>query len=391
MFQTLNEDVAFIEAQSQGLQVQTANQKLLQTELQQLVDTISITREQLEPLRGAPIGSTDGLRAIESALLLLYRAMITIDPTLREHASLGDAGSSSDARFGGNGGLGTSEVANMRALQEKKDTYNMESTLFLERLRRHLDLTFGAAFMSAKDALTRNGNSAKASTKVEAGPHDQARASLWQYSPLLLFSRDVDTDAWQNLMKLYQMHARAVYQNEFRDNISTWKATARKRTDDAEILFTTHERESESLASTARKLTVKRSQTLAKTLRAASGDKIGNQDGKALPYEAFAGALEEMTSLIFIEQNFIVDYFHATSNENLDFADAVMAAPPEGRRGTNLNARKMYEPDRGMAKRVCEVMEDLFSFWLSDMQNFVEWTLSSGATYVYVFEYEPFC
>lgn len=339
------------------------------------MDTISITRDQLEPLRRAPIGSTDGLRAIESALLLLYRAMVTIDPTLRQHASVGDADSST-------GGLGTSEVANMRALQEKKDTYNMECTLFIERLRGHLDITFGAAFMSAKDALTRSGNSLKASTKFEPGPHDLARALLWRYSPLLLFIRDVDTDAWQSLMKLYQTHAQAVYRNEFRDNILTWKQAARKRLDDAEILFTTHEKESESLASTARKLTVKRSQTLAKTLRTASGDKIGNQDGKAFPYEAFAGALEEMTSLILMEQNFIVDYFHATSNENLDFADAVMAAPPEGRRGTNLHARKLYEPNRSMAKRVCEVMEDLFSFWLSDMQNFVEWTLSSGATYV---------
>lgn len=355
------------------------------------MNTISITREQLEPLRGAPIGSTDGLRAIESALLLLYRAMITIDPTLRQHGSLADAGSSSDTRFDGTGGLGNSEVANMRALQEKKDTYNMESTLFLDRLRRHLDITFDAAFMSAKDAVIRNGNSPKASTKFGGGPHDLARASLWQYSPLLLFAKDVDTDAWQNLMKLYQMHARPVYQNEFRDNILTWKQAARKRTDDPEILFTTHEKESETLASTARKLTLKRSQTLAKTLRTASGDKISNQDGKALPYEAFAGALEEMTSLIFSEQNFIVDYFHTTSNENVDFADAVMAAPPEGRRGTNLHARKLYEPDRTMAKRVCEVMEDLFSFWLSDMQNFVEWTLSSSATYVFVFNLRLFC
>jgi hypothetical protein len=69
--QSLNDDIAFIEAQSQGLQVQTANQRLLQHELQQLVDTISITSDQLESLRRAPIGKINGLMDIESALVLL--------------------------------------------------------------------------------------------------------------------------------------------------------------------------------------------------------------------------------------------------------------------------------------------------------------------------------
>ena len=80
--QTLNDDVAYIEAQSQGLQVQTANQKLLYTELQNLIATISLDASQLEPLRRAPLGDPQGLEAIEGALLLLYRALQTIDPAL---------------------------------------------------------------------------------------------------------------------------------------------------------------------------------------------------------------------------------------------------------------------------------------------------------------------
>ena len=64
--------------------MQTANQKLLQTELQQLVDTISITADQLEPLRRAQIGKVNGLRAIEESLVLLYKALITIDPAFIE-------------------------------------------------------------------------------------------------------------------------------------------------------------------------------------------------------------------------------------------------------------------------------------------------------------------
>ena len=56
---TLNEDIAFIEAQSQGLQVQTANQKLLQTELQSLIETVDIAPQQLTALRDGQIGSKE--------------------------------------------------------------------------------------------------------------------------------------------------------------------------------------------------------------------------------------------------------------------------------------------------------------------------------------------
>jgi hypothetical protein len=51
---TLRDDVEYIEAQSQGLQVQTANQKLLQVELQGLLSTLTISPSSLRPLYEAP-------------------------------------------------------------------------------------------------------------------------------------------------------------------------------------------------------------------------------------------------------------------------------------------------------------------------------------------------
>ena len=46
--QSLSDDIAYIEAQGQGLQVQTSNQKLLMTELQDLLDTVNIKPQQLD-------------------------------------------------------------------------------------------------------------------------------------------------------------------------------------------------------------------------------------------------------------------------------------------------------------------------------------------------------
>lgn len=378
---SLNDDIAFIEAQGQGLQVQTANQKLLQTELQQLVDTISITRSQLEPLKRAPIGKVEGLESIESSLLLLYKAMITIDPTVIQ----GSRSSTVDdpSKFGNSASFGNSELATMRSLQEKRDIYLNESTLFLERLKQFMDMTFGAALMDTKDAIARQITSdSNPPTKIYLSAHDVARNTLWQYSPLLLFAKEINRSIWEELIRMYQARAQPIYQDEMRDNISAWKKVARKPTgDEQDLLFTSQEKETESLSGAARKLTVKRSQTLARGLRSASGDKEAkvekSQSGKLHPFEVFASSLDELSPLIFTEQNFVTDFFHATSAENIDFPDAVNTAPPEGRRGTNLFARKLFEPDRAMAKRVMEVMEEIYSSWPTDMQNLMEWAVKA--------------
>ncbi|KAF2137594.1 uncharacterized protein K452DRAFT_278230 [Aplosporella prunicola CBS 121167] len=363
---SLNDDIAFIEAQSQGLQVQTANQKLLHGELKSLVDTISIDTRHLEPLKRAQIGKIEGLEAIESSLLLLYKAMITIDPSLRQgvHSSLID----------GAGGMGSTELGNMRALQEKKESYLQESATFLARLKQHMDMTFGAAMLAARDAMNRAGSD----TKLDPALHDVARNALWQYSPLLLFAKEIDLYTWDALLKMYQGRARHLYQDEFRDNAIAWKRMARSSTgEEQELLFTSQEKDTESLSvhGAARKLTVKRSQGLAGKFKSAADKATKLQGGTLYHYESFAGALDEMTPLVFTEQNFVVEFFHASSIENMDFADAVTSARPQSRRGGNLFARKMFEPDRALAKRVAEVMDDIFAFWPQELQNLVEWVV----------------
>ncbi|KAF1829147.1 hypothetical protein BDW02DRAFT_651582 [Decorospora gaudefroyi] len=365
---SLNDDIAFIEAQSQGLQVQTANQRLLQHELQQLVETISITSDQLEPLRRAPIGKINGLKDIESSLVLLYKALITIDPSF----VAGGRSSVTD-------GLGNSDLATMQALQEKRDRYLGEGAMFLDRLKKHMDITFGAAFMSTKDALSNVDQGSMPSLKKNVEAHDTGRSELWMLSPIMLFAKEIDRASWDVLLRMYQTQAAQVYQQEVRDNILAWRKFARKPTgEEQELLFTTQEKEPESITGTARKLTVKRSQTLARGLRAASGEKEGKankatQDGKLHGFDVFARVLDDTGPVLLTEQNFITEFFHATSTDSLDFPEAVQAASPEARRGPNLWIRKQFEADRAMAKHVTGVMEEIFSFWPAEIQSLVDW------------------
>ncbi|KAF2874328.1 exocyst complex component Sec3-domain-containing protein [Massariosphaeria phaeospora] len=373
---SLNDDVAFIEAQSQGLQVQTANQRLLQNELRQLVDTISITPEQLEALRRAPIGKVNGLSAIESSLVLLYKALITIDPAVIE-------GRGDDMnKITSSAGFGNSELAAMQALQEKKDRYLNEGVMFLDRLKKHMEITFGAAFLTTRDVLSNVDNSAMPSTKLNIEAHDAGRKMLWMLSPVILFAKEIDRASWDALLRMYQAQAGQIYQDEVRENVLSWKRLARKPTgDEQDLLFTAQEKEAESITGAARKLTVKRSQTLARGLRAASGEKEGKankaQSGKLHAFDVFSKALDDIEPILLTEQNFVTEFFHATSTDAVDFPEAVSVASPDRRRGPNLWARKQFEADRAMAKRVAEVMEDIFSFWPTELQNLVEWAIKA--------------
>lgn len=376
---SLNDDIAFIEAQSQGLQVQTANQRLLQHELQQLVETISITSDQLEALRRAPIGKINGLKDIESSLVLLYKALITIDPSFV-------AGGRSSTTEGGldpltvRSGFGNSDLATMQALQEKRDRYLGEGAQFLDRLKKHMEITFGAAIMTTRDALSKiDQGSSMPSLKKNVEAHDAGRNELWMLSPIMLFAKEIDRASWDVLLRMYQTQAAQLYQQEVRDNILAWRKFARKPTgEEQELLFTAQEKETESITGTARKLTVKRSQTLARGLRSASGDKETkapkpSQDGKLFAYDVFGRVLDDIGPVLLTEQNFITEFFHATSTDAVDFPEAVQAAPPEKRRGPNLWIRKHFEADRAMAKHVTGVMEEIFSFWPTEIQSLVDW------------------
>ncbi|TGO19637.1 hypothetical protein BTUL_0003g00910 [Botrytis tulipae] len=383
---TLNEDIAYIEAQSQGLQVQTANQKLLQVELQSLLDTISISSSQLECLKTASLERPHDLELIEKSLVVLFKAMVTIDPSL----SISGPRRSEDGsvRSGKTGGFGNSEIGSMRVLQEKKDVYRVTSVEFLQRLYSFLQMKFRAAIDETRKALDREkgGNITRAAGRGKLDPrhHDLARNVLWKYSPLMLFSREVAPDEWEKFLLDYESACKPLYQDEFRDAVFAWKRIARKaHGDESDILFTSQtEKQTEGLATTtARKLTVKRSQTLAK-IRSPIGDG-GNKassdkaDGRLPPNEVFTGALDEMIPIMSMEQNFIVEFFHISSLEQHDFADSIAAAPPDLRRGGDLRRPKVMDPNRILAKRVVQTMEEIYAFWAGDMQALVDWSLQS--------------
>ena len=308
------------------------------------------------------------------ALTSLYKAMITIDPSIRRH---GARPSTADGRASIEPSAGTemigTEVSTMRAVQDKKSRYRDESASFIRRFKQHMSIKFQEVEVQTMSAIENSGHGGlpNSGSKLDFRRRDKVRMVLWIYSPLMLFAREIDLYEWEDLLRGYESATKKPYQEEFKDNIAAWKRIVRKPLEDQDALFTTQEKESDNIV--ARKLTVKRTKTLREGSRNSSGDKP--QDGKLNGYEAFAGALFDMSQAIFLEQNFVVEFFHASSLNPTEFPDVVAAIPPEGRTGSTLGSRILPDPDRNMAKRVQNIMDDIFSAWPSEMQNLVDWVV----------------
>ncbi|EPE02408.1 exocyst complex component [Ophiostoma piceae UAMH 11346] len=390
---TLSDDIAYIEAQGQGLQVQAANQKLLKKELESLLDTCAITSNDLEALRTAPLESAAGIEEIETALVTLYKAMSKINPSLGG-GSDGAASALAQLEAAANGTSAAdqpttlnTDFGQMRVVREKKEMYLAESDTFMRRLVIFMATEFDQAW-----ALTRKAMDSALAKKVDPRNHEVGRDLLWKYSPLILYAREADQPNWNRIIQIYEDKSHPVYKSQFRELLMAWKKNARKpNADDSEILFTSlQEKKEESITTTARKLTVKRSQTLARSLRSPLGDgssrhseknsHAGANDSRSHPYEVFASVLEELLPLVQMEQNFIIDLFHATTLQQTDFADAVAACRPVDRHGTSdLRRHRPMEPDRELARRVTRAMEAVFSFMEVDLQNLIDWVLSLEA------------
>ena len=370
--QSLSEDVAYIEAQSQGLQVQTANQRLLQTELSNLLDTISISASQLKTLKDASLTKARGIQDVESTLSQLYTAMLTIDPKLRHAEGRPMSPDQASLSRASNTGGGGTELSSMLAVREKKESYRMESLNFVHRLKEYINVKFREAEAETMDAIEKKRKSKVANPidlddRLREGP----RRDLWTYSPLILFTREMENREWEEMMRMYEHCAKSPYQDEFRYHVSACKRNTRKPIgDEHEVLFTAQEKESESLV--GRKLTVKRS----KTVRADGSSRISSgerpRDGKYTAYEAVAAALTDEARIIFIEQNFIVDLFHLSSLDTQDFIDAI-ATDPDTRQASDLLTKKPFDPDRTMARKILTSMEEIFAFWSAEIQELVDW------------------
>jgi hypothetical protein len=269
------------------------------------------------------------------------------------------------------------EIGQMRAIKERKGEYRQAALTFLQRLKPFMAVAFKTAEQKRADAVA---GSPRDPMKLDGSARQTFREEVWRYNPLMLFAKEVSTSEWHDLVQLYEQQSKPSYQNDFRDNTLAWKKAARKPTGEEQELLFTHqekEKEGEGITMAARKLTVRRG----KTIRAATGLRLASSEkkptSKVEPCEAFASGLRETLHMITDEQNFVVQFFQLNSLATADFSDLVAAASPENRQCPDFTVKQSPDPDRQMAKRVEQIMDEIYSFWPNDLQSMVDWAVQA--------------
>jgi exocyst complex component 1 len=341
------------------------------SDLQDLLDTINIRPQTLDPIFNANVINIDGLEQTERAVLHLYKVLTLTDPNLKQNsASISDQSAQS------------LQLSKMRALQEKRALYIGASDTFLKRFKNYMNIIYGQAMMEIQAASKKDVAKTMELT-LSVDSVNAGRIVLWKYSPLILYTKALNRPLWLEIIKMYQGQMRTVYSNGIVTAIQGIKKLTRGSPGDEQDILFTSEAQADSIAAIARRHTAKRSQHLARSWRTASGDKSlrqpSGQTGSLYPCEGVDQALNEITPLILSEQMFLVDFFHATTTEAGDFADAVVSTVPENRSGPVDLQRKPYEPDQEMTQFITDTMADLFSFLPKELLSLSSWAHNVGA------------
>lgn len=342
---TVAHHIQHIEGQSQGLQVQTANQKALIGEIANVLTSITISEADLDVLKGrnGNLESDEGIDNIERSLVNLFNAL----KSMRDEKA---------------------EGGSMSAVSSKKKEYATESDAFLSRLSKYLQIKFQAALLSSEpDTVPREPE------RVLAG-HENGFLSLFPYASFMLYARQIGPDSHGDYMRKYAAAAKTSWHDAIVNFAGQWRTKARKATSDENDLIFTAAKDQQSIGA-SRNATLKRSNTLAKQIRSVTSTKSEKDanDSKLPASEVFRIILDNLTLLLSNEQNFITSFFHLSSFETMEFPDFVDAASKKKFTVESLDDHRSTEPDRTLAKEKYILMESIFSSLHGDLANLIDY------------------
>jgi exocyst complex component 1 len=127
--QALADDINLIESENRGLHVRTANERALEKELSELLNTMSINPREFEILRQESLDKNEGIDRVEKSLLQIYRALKACSGLVDQQDDDGPK-------------------ENMQIVREMRRMTHQESEKFLARLREFVKIKFQATFLA---------------------------------------------------------------------------------------------------------------------------------------------------------------------------------------------------------------------------------------------------
>lgn len=359
---SFGDEIAHIEGQGEGLQVQTRNQKVLWTELNNILHTVSLPSEALAALETHGFNKTSDIATIEKVLVDLYNAVKAVKSSGNE---------------GGGEFLGT-----MRALKEKRHIYEQAAAEFMSKYKAFLDKQVSSAVASAENAIVQPlANNEPKFVTLE----DKIFQELCPTSSITLFVKEIDDLNYFSLLRSYQQKVKPYYDEAAAAYFIKWKRNI-GQIDKYSDLFVSKEPGEVSM-STQVKTSLKRSGTLARlkshTEFKDKGERHGSVAGitnnntaqaenalianiaKPTPVCGYlVRNLEVIKSIFICQQELLVTIFHLSSFAVSKYPEYVKSSPAPIRlsKSPQLYERVFdIDSDRGKAQDLLNAMNEVFS------------------------------
>ncbi|KAM3589562.1 hypothetical protein VKS41_000421 [Umbelopsis sp. WA50703] len=356
---SMGDDIHQIEWQNRGLQVQTANQRSLVTELQELLASVRVSDGVLQTLRNTPMDNVQDIEKIQDAAGDLQKVL---------KVKLGD-------------GLQT-----MKAVQERVEEYNMYSNTFTSRVYEHLRTSIESQTDILYETRSRTAPMTTRKNYVIIPAYSSLEDSLFKYQGLALWMKEMDPRRYNELQMTYAQGLTKSCKrdiNNAMDSTRTYFANVRNRSlDELDFLFRADDsrpvralgyssgvRSDDSRANRYRNM-------LRGSVEGVMGSSSSNRDSidedEKMASEAFSHMMGQVVSLVVREQNFLRDLFQLSHDAPKTFQERgpVLSVAPEK---DTLYLRRDKIKDVKISKRVLDLLDAIFEGLQAELLGFVEY------------------
>lgn len=346
-------DIKDVEFEGKGLQVETSNKKKLWNDLQNLLNTISVDEQSLNFLLNANID--DDTVNIESILSELESAILAIR---------GDKNKEED-------------VAEMKALRERGETYENFFKLFLSSVKRELDKRFKRILNDL--------------SKVENATHDVLKTELSKlmvYSGITLFIKNISKDAlsdlslvWQNDINPYYLNQLSLFGNKIADLTAQGNQLEAAAHVKYSLINAPKPSFSKSPSPTVRAST--EDSSLRHQLGLSDETQFNETTSQTLLYQNIVSVLKYLELNIGTQQEFLFKFFHM-NNEDLKMAQFREKFPILSRDKMLIHSGKdidEVDTNRALAREVYHSIHHIFQPHLDKFVKLIAHTLKYHENY----------
>ncbi|KAI9254224.1 exocyst complex component Sec3-domain-containing protein [Sporodiniella umbellata] len=358
---SMGDDIREIEIQNRALQILNSNQLSLISELDRLLNAISIPKRCLDSLQYDSMDSADDVIRIQESAEMLQKTL---------KSKLPDG------------------LQDMVAVQERLETYNVYGNRFSERVFKFLKDQFEQQARLYQEQKTRSPavNRKNQSAPIIVSPHEAVEDQLIKYQGFILWEKEMEPRMYSELQRCYAQAMAPLYERDIRDVIDATRSfysSLRKRdVDDLEYLFKPEEsRQARALAyAPIRTEDLKphryRHMLRGSTEGASSTRSSIDEDEKATD-EAFAQLLKQSVMLLCREQNYMCDLFESTSTRSFLERGMVYSQVPNK---FELYNRRDKIRDVKISKKILSWMEMIFETMEPSIVNLLEYGVKSDPT-----------